>query len=561
MAGASDSDRETLAEFGSAIGLAFQLADDLLDLTADAETMGKATGKDAAAGKATLVSLHGPAWARSQLAGLVAQAHGLLEPFGARAALLKAALGPRWTLLHPHIQARFRLAGGQAQAEYAGDMHQVRCTRLGALFARLIRHARVLPHHNADDVPFRFEVEPLQRELGWIKTRTYRFAREIFSFRSRMSLGADGELLERFGGGLGMRVRLEVLPNRLVFVDDGYFLHWRNWRLPLPRPLWPGRFVLVHRDRAQLEAWLGEIRDFLQGELRLELKPEVRLRPLSAGIDFLGYRTLRQLLGALGRSSFGSHDTPHLATGVEAEAASRPYSFGDTMNLDIARTLSSALAREGLRDDGTISLEYEDLYVHQAEFRSSCATVLLLDTSHSMILYGEDRFTPAKKVALALTHLIRTQFPGDSLRVVLFGDRAEEIPLSRLAHAKVGPFHMNTAEGLKVARRLLLAQNKEMRQIVMITDGKPSAITLPDGRVYKNPMALDQRVLAETFAEVAACRKAGILINTFMLARDPSLVAFVNRVSQIARGKAYFTSTMTLGQYIMRDFLRRKTTR
>jgi Ca-activated chloride channel homolog len=279
------------------------------------------------------------------------------------------------------------------------------------------------------------------------------------------------------------------------------------------------------------------------------------------GIDFLGYRTLRELLGAMGRASFGSHQTPHLATGVEVEAASRPYEFGDTLNLDIPRTLTSALARDGLREDGSIHLDYGDLYVHQAEYRSSCATVLLLDTSHSMILYGEDRFTPAKKVALALTQLIRSQFPGDTLRVVLFGDRAEEIPLSQLAHAQVGPFHTNTAEGLELARRILLAQNKEMRQIVMITDGKPSALTLPDGRVYKNPMGFDARVLHETFAQVAACRKAGVLVNTFMLARDPQLVAFVNRVSRIARGKAYFTTTLTLGQYIMRDFLRKKTRR
>jgi Ca-activated chloride channel homolog len=279
------------------------------------------------------------------------------------------------------------------------------------------------------------------------------------------------------------------------------------------------------------------------------------------GIDFLGYRTLRGLLGAMGQSSFGAHETPHLATGVEAEAASREYRFGDTLNLDIPRTLKSALARGGLRGDGTLDLDYGDLHVHQSEYRSSCATVLMLDTSHSMILYGEDRFTPAKKVALALAHLIRTQFPGDTLRVVLFGDRAEEIPTSRIAHAQVGPYHTNTADGLKLARRLLLAQNKEMRQIVMITDGKPSAISLPDGRIYKNPMGLDPRVLRETFQEVAACRKAGIVINTFMLARDPALVAFVGRVSEIARGKAYFTTTMTLGQYIMRDFLRRKSRR
>ncbi len=292
-----------------------------------------------------------------------------------------------------------------------------------------------------------------------------------------------------------------------------------------------------------------------------EASRQVEFSLTGKGIDFLGWRTLRGLLGAMGRSSMGSHDTPHLSTGVEAEAASRQYEFGDTLNLDVAATLKAALARGALRDDGTLDLDYGDLYVNQAEYRSSCATVLLLDTSHSMILYGEDRFTPAKKVALALTHLIRTQFPGDTLRVVLFGDRAEEIPLGRLAHAQVGPYHTNTAEGLKLARRLLLAQNKEMRQIVMITDGKPSAVTLPDGRVYKNSMGLDARVLAETFHEVGACRKSGILINTFMLARDPYLVAFVNRVTEIARGKAYFTSTMTLGQHIMRDFLRRRTRR
>ncbi len=277
------------------------------------------------------------------------------------------------------------------------------------------------------------------------------------------------------------------------------------------------------------------------------------------GVDFLGYRTLRHLLSAIGRSSVGSHDTPHLATGIEAGAASKPYEFGDTLNLDIPATLTNALARGGVR--GPLDLDYADLMVHQAEFRSSCATVLMLDISHSMILYGEDRFTPAKKVALALAHLIRTQYPGDSLRVVTFGDRAQEIPFGELARTKVGPYHTNTAEGLKLARRLLLAQKKDMRQIVMITDGKPSAITQPDGRVYKNPAGLDPRVIRETLREVGACRKSGILINTFMLARDPALVRFVATVCSMARGKAYFTNTMTLGEYVMRDFLRRRTRR
>jgi Ca-activated chloride channel family protein len=274
------------------------------------------------------------------------------------------------------------------------------------------------------------------------------------------------------------------------------------------------------------------------------------------GMDFLGYRALRHLLGAIGKANFGAHDTPHLATGVEADAASRPYEFGDSMNLDIPATLKHAIERDGLKVP--LNLEYGDLMVHQAEYRSSCATVLMLDISHSMILYGEDRFTPAKRVALALSHLIRTQFPGDSLKVVTFGDRAEEIPLAQLAKAQVGPYHTNTAEGFEVSRRLLNAQKKDMRQIIMITDGKPSAMSLPDGRVYTNSGGLDPRILERTFHEVAACRKAGILINTFMLARDPYLVRFVQKVSEIARGKAYFTSTMTLGQYIMMDFMKRK---
>jgi Ca-activated chloride channel family protein len=185
--------------------------------------------------------------------------------------------------------------------------------------------------------------------------------------------------------------------------------------------------------------------------------------------------------------------------------------------------------------------------------------VLMLDCSHSMILYGEDRFTPAKKVALALTHLFRTQYPGDTIRIVLFHDSAEEIPLATLAHAQVGPYHTNTAEGLKLARRILMGQKKDMRQVVMITDGKPSALTMPDGRIYKNSMGLDATVIAQTLREVADCRRSGIMINTFMLARDRALVEFVKRVSAISRGKAYFTNTMTLGQFILMDFLRRRT--
>ena len=283
-----------------------------------------------------------------------------------------------------------------------------------------------------------------------------------------------------------------------------------------------------------------------KGSLAQAASKSVQFNLTDKGIDFLGYKSLRHILSSLGKSSFGSHDTPHLATGIEADGYSKAYEFGDVLNMDVNETLKNSLMRTGSLEV-PMDLDYEDLMVRQAEYRSSCATVLMLDTSHSMILYGEDRFTPAKKVALALTHLIRTQFPGDTLQVVLFHDSAEEIPLSTLPQAQVGPYHTNTAEGLKLARRLLMAQKKDMRQIVMITDGKPSAMTMPNGQIYKNSMGLDSTVIATTLREVANCRRAGILINTFMLARDRALVEFVKRVSEISKGKAYFTNTMTLG--------------
>jgi Ca-activated chloride channel homolog len=211
--------------------------------------------------------------------------------------------------------------------------------------------------------------------------------------------------------------------------------------------------------------------------------------------------------------------------------------------------------------DGTtwpIEVDYPHLHVQQSDYQSSCATVVMLDCSHSMILYGEDRFTPAKRVAMALSHLIRTQYPGDTLNVVLFHDSAEEVPVSQIARVKVGPHYTNTREGLRLARSILNRQRKEMRQIVMITDGKPSALTLPDGRIYKNAFGLDPLVLSETLEEVARCRRAGIMINTFMLASDPGLVQFVQRVSAMCRGKAYFTTPQTLGNYLMMDFMSRK---
>ena len=291
---------------------------------------------------------------------------------------------------------------------------------------------------------------------------------------------------------------------------------------------------------------------------------EARFEVTDKGMDFLGYKALRELLGPLGKSNLGRHDTRHEAAGVETNGSTKLYEFGDTLNLDITSTLSSVFAREGIRtaiegeENTPLNIEYSDLHVHQSDYQSSCATVVLLDCSHSMILYGEDRFTPAKRVAMALAHLIRTQFPGDTLNLVLFHDTAEEIPVSQLSRVKVGPHYTNTREGLRLAQRILAKQNKDMKQIVMITDGKPSALTLPDGRIYKNAFGLDPLVIEETLEEVSRCKRSNIMINTFMLANDFTLMQFVQKVSAMCRGKAYFTTPQTLGNYLLMDFMSRR---
>jgi Ca-activated chloride channel family protein len=353
--------------------------------------------------------------------------------------------------------------------------------------------------------------------------------------------------------------QLQEMLNQLIerLVDEGYLTLHEEPQTP--------------REQREMAGGQGTIEEPLPRNIKFEVTEK--------GLDFLGYKTLRNLLGSLGRSSLGRHDTTHLATGVEAEAASKPYEFGDTINLDVSTTLLSAIQREGL--SVPLNLEYSDLHVHQCDYQSSCATVVMLDCSHSMILYGEDRFTPAKKVALALGHLIRTQYPGDSLKIVLFHDSAEELPLARLATTQVGPYHTNTAEGLRLARRILQSQRKEMKQIVMVTDGKPTACfvddpSLPDllawqyqlnggagaaRQIYKNSMGGDPWVMAATFREVQACRKAGIMINTFMLASDYYLVEFVKQMSAMTNGKAYFANPSNLSQFVLIDFLRRRKSR
>jgi Ca-activated chloride channel family protein len=342
-------------------------------------------------------------------------------------------------------------------------------------------------------------------------------------------------------------------------------------------------YLTLHEEPQNSEQRREMRRGSGQGQIDEPLPRNIKFEVTEKGLDFLGYKTLRSLLGSLGKSSLGRHDTMHLATGVEAESASKPYEFGDTVNLDVNTTLLSAIQREGL--SVPLNLEYRDLHVHQCDYQSSCATVVMLDCSHSMILYGEDRFTPAKKVALALGHLIRTQYPGDSLKIVLFHDSAEELPLAKLATTQVGPYHTNTAEGLRLARRILQAQRKDMKQIVMVTDGKPTACFIEgapafssavrrhsggqppataggsDRRLYKNSMGGDPYVMEATFREVQACRKAGIMINTFMLASDYYLVEFVKQMTAMTSGKAYFANPSNLSQFVLIDFLKRRKSR
>ena len=363
---------------------------------------------------------------------------------------------------------------------------------------------------------------------------------EILSENDVEQMLADNE--GKFKGSL-----LEQLINQLIerLVDEGYL-------------------TLKELPPEQMTEQGGQG----QGEVGEPVPRNIHFEVTEKGLDFLGYKTLSKLLGSVGRSSLGKHQTYDLATGVEATFSSKPYEFGDVMNMDVNATLVSAISREGL--NVPLNMEYSDVYVHQQEYRSSCATVVMLDCSHSMILYGEDRFTPAKKVTLALAHLIRTQYPGDSLNVVLFHDDAEEVPVSRLGSVQVGPHHTNTAEGLKLARRILTAQRKDMKQIVMVTDGKPTAAFI-DGnadknaggprKLYKNSMGNDPYVMAETFKEVHACRKSRVMINTFMLADDPSLVEFVKKMTAITQGKAYFANPNNLTEFVLMDFLKRRVQR
>ncbi len=265
-------------------------------------------------------------------------------------------------------------------------------------------------------------------------------------------------------------------------------------------------------------------------------------------------QALEEVFTSLQKSGPGFHALPKTGTGGELVPESRPYEFGDNPTaIDGVRTIGNAVARDA--DD--IALREEDFEVYATEHLTSCATVVAIDISHSMILYGEDRFTPAKKVALAMVELIQSKYPRDSIEVVLFGDDARRIPIAEISKAQVGPFHTNTRAGLALSRRILQHKKNPNKQIFMITDGKPSAI-FDRGRLYKNPFGLDLKIVNRTLEEADACRRDGITITTFMIATDSYLVQFVEQLTRINRGRAYYASPYNLAEFLFTDYIRNR---
>ena len=278
------------------------------------------------------------------------------------------------------------------------------------------------------------------------------------------------------------------------------------------------------------------------------------LRMTTAGERRIRRSAFEEVFAGLDRSGPGYHPVRAAGDGVERLPETRSWQFGDDLHhLDAARSLQNALKRT----HGGLDLAEDDLEVHETEHLTSCATVLAIDISHSMILYGEDRITPAKKVALALTELITTKYPKDYLGVILFGDRAERVDLSDIPYVEAGPYHTNTREALELSRGLLARQKQPNRQVFLITDGKPSAIT-EGGKVYKNPFGLDMKIVNKTLDEADLCRRQRVVVTTFMLATDPMLTNFVEKLTQVNRGRAYFASPYNLGEFILADYIRNR---
>ncbi|HEV8268231.1 MAG TPA: VWA domain-containing protein [Thermoanaerobaculia bacterium] len=281
---------------------------------------------------------------------------------------------------------------------------------------------------------------------------------------------------------------------------------------------------------------------------------EGRLGLTGGGERRIRRSALEEIFSSLAKTGAGFHSVPKAGTGAEPLPETRAWEFGDDLaRLDGIRSVANAARR----DPEELALKPDDLEVFEVEHQSSCATAIAIDVSHSMILYGEDRFTPAKKVALALTELILQKYPKDTIDVVLFGDEARAVPLAELSRAKVGPFHTNTKEGIELARGLLMRRRSANRQLFLVTDGKPSCIR-EGGRLYKNPFGLDLKIVNRTLEAAERCRRDGIQMTTFMVATDPSLVDFVETLTQVAKGRAYYASPNDLATFVFRDYIRNR---
>jgi uncharacterized protein with von Willebrand factor type A (vWA) domain len=317
--------------------------------------------------------------------------------------------------------------------------------------------------------------------------------------------------------------------------------------------------------------YLNESHDILQGMSMQELIDHLKRQGIirddaesgekymltGKGEQKIRRDALEQIFTSLKKGGTGEHRTPHPGLGSEFTGDVRDFAFGDQSSaIEPTETLTNALRREA--DLDRFSLREEDIRVQETEHVASTSTVVMLDISHSMILYGEDRITPAKQVVLALTELIMTRYPKDRLHVVLFGDDAQEVGINDLPYVTVGPYHTNTRAGLRLARSLLRKTPDANRQIFMVTDGKPSAIYDDVGRLYTNSFGLDPMIVNKTLDEAVACRRERIPITTFMVARDPYLVNFVEDLTKANSGRAYYTGLGKLGEMVLVDYIRNR---
>lgn len=261
---------------------------------------------------------------------------------------------------------------------------------------------------------------------------------------------------------------------------------------------------------------------------------------------------LDQIFGKLKKSGIGNHRTNKAGVGDERDGENRNFQYGDDLStVNMTESLKNAQINNGISD---LRMTEDDLIVEETKHKAQMSTVLMIDISHSMILYGEDRITPAKKVAMALVELIKRKYPKDSIDIIVFGNEAWPIKIKDLPYLQVGPYHTNTVAGLELAMDILRRKRNTNKQIFMITDGKPSCLKLPNGEYYMNSVGLDQRIVTECLNKAAQARKLKIPITTFMIAQDPYLRQFVNAFTAQNKGKAFLTGLSGLGQMIFEDY-------